>query len=65
MVVSGKPFGGLMDCSRRTIAAMFSDILMCEPCLALSEKREKFFFAAAKHVALYFSSYLVSVSENR
>lgn len=43
VVVSGKPFGGLMDCSRRTIAAMFSDILMCEPCLALSEKREKFF----------------------
>lgn len=34
---------GLIDGSRRTTAAMFSDLPMCEPCLALSEKQEKFF----------------------
>ena len=35
---------GLIDGSRRTAAAMFSDLPVCEPCLALSGKREKFFF---------------------
>ena len=52
---------GLIDGSRRTTAAMFSDLPMCKPCLALSEKREKFFLkvnAAARHVAVDFSSYL-------
>lgn len=34
---------GLIDGSRRTTAAMFSDLPMCKPCLALSEKQEKFF----------------------
>ncbi|CAB1439815.1 unnamed protein product [Pleuronectes platessa] len=32
---------GLIDGSRRTAAAMFSDLPVCEPCLALSGKREK------------------------
>lgn len=53
-----------MDCSRRTIAAMFSDIHVRAMPGAVWETGEVF-FAAAKHVALYFSSYLVSVSENR
>lgn len=53
---------GLIDGSRRTTAAMFSDLPMCRPCLAHSEKQEKFFFfkvnATTRHIALYFSSHL-------
>lgn len=61
---------GLIDGSRRTTVAMFSDLPMCKPCLALSEKQEKFFFflklMPLPDTLRYISHHIcVSVSENR
>lgn len=54
---------GLIDGSRRTIAAMFSDIPMCKPCLAPSWKREKFFsgLMPLPNTLHYISHHTVSV----
>lgn len=61
---------GLIDGSRRITAAVFSDLPVCKPCLALFEKQENvFFFLKLKllpDTLRYISHHIcVSVSENR